>query len=71
MGSVSGLIRAVSVEGALWRVCEGTYVWSADCEVAIDSHYGEQADAGHAKENVESCVDLETKQNNYTFTSQD
>lgn len=58
MASMIGLITFVCVEGAL-RVCEGTYVWSADCEVAIDSHHGEQANAGHAKENVERCVDLE------------
>lgn len=59
MTLVQLMIKFVSVEGAPWRVCDGTYVWSADCEVAIDSHHGEQANAGHAKENVESCVDLE------------
>lgn len=39
-----------------------TYVWSADGEVAIDGHHRQQADAGHAKENVESRVDLEAEQ---------
>ena len=38
-----------------------TYVWSADGEVAVNGHHSQQADTGHAKEDVESCIDLETK----------
>ena len=50
----------------LWRYSSmplpvDTYVWSADGEVAVNGHHSQQADTGHAKEDVESCIDLETK----------
>ena len=37
----------------------GTYVWSADAQVAVNGHHGQQADTGHPKEDVQSCIDLE------------
>lgn len=37
-----------------------TDVWSADGEVAVDSHHRQQADTGHAEEDVESCINLQT-----------
>lgn len=40
---------------------ERTYVRSADGEVAVDGHHSQQTDTGHAEEDVERCVDLETK----------
>lgn len=39
-----------------------TYVWSADCEVSINSHHSQQANTGHAKKDVESCIDLKETQ---------
>lgn len=38
-----------------------TYVWSTDGEVAVDGHHSQQTDTGHAKEDVECRIDLETK----------
>lgn len=37
-----------------------TDVWSADGEVAVDSHHCQQANTGHAKEDVKSCINLQT-----------
>lgn len=52
-----------------WRAGEqevDTYVWSADGEVSIDGHHRQQANAGHAEEDVESCIDLVAKNTDIT-----
>lgn len=36
-------------------------MWSADGKVTINGHHGQQANTSHAKEYVESCIDLETQ----------
>lgn len=41
---------------------KNTDVWSADGEVAVDGHHRQQANAGHAKEDIQSCINLKTDQ---------
>lgn len=41
---------------------KNTDVWSADGEVAVDGHHRQQANAGHAKEDIQSCINLKTNQ---------
>lgn len=46
----------------IWTRFKNTDVWSADGEVAVDGHHRQQANAGHAKEDIQSCINLKANQ---------